>query len=126
MNYKGQVCSSPCQLHISQKCPEAVVKQTNLSPCFSNLNSLSLKEAFYELLDRAISSRFESNEHSQPLQSSENGARHVERCNRIFDSKDQATALQSSEKRLQHTRAKFDTSITKALKQDLEQDKEAF
>ena len=50
MNYKGQVCSSPCQLHISQKCPEAVVKQTNLSPCFSNLNSFSLTNKFLELL----------------------------------------------------------------------------
>jgi ADP-heptose:LPS heptosyltransferase len=50
MNYKGQVCSSPCHLHVSIKCPEAVVKQTNLSPCFSNLNSFSLTNKFLELL----------------------------------------------------------------------------
>jgi len=111
MNYKGQVCSSPCQLHISQKCPEAVVKQTNLSPCFSNLNSLSLKEAFYELLDRALSAHFNSKEQdksatvSLPRQSSENGYK-------------SATP--------RHTTVKFDTSLTKALKQDLEQEKEAF
>jgi ADP-heptose:LPS heptosyltransferase len=178
MNYKGQVCSSPCQLHISQKCPEAVVKQTNLSPCFSNLNSLSLKEAFYELLDRAVPAHFSSKEQAQPLQSFQNGARHTRAMQSHFSSKEHSQPLQSSEKGLQHTRAatthfsskehsqvlnssenglwhtraisshfgdreqaqalqssengarhttvKFDTSLTKALKQDLEQDKEAF
>ncbi len=50
MNYKGQVCSSPCHLHVSVRCPEAIVKQTNLSPCFSNLNSYSLISSFLELL----------------------------------------------------------------------------
>ncbi|GAB6077994.1 glycosyltransferase family 9 protein [Hydrogenobaculum acidophilum] len=50
MNYKGQVCASPCHLHVSTRCPEAVVKQTNLSPCFSNLNPYSLVESFFELL----------------------------------------------------------------------------
>ncbi|PMP90762.1 MAG: ADP-heptose--LPS heptosyltransferase [Hydrogenobaculum sp.] len=50
MNYKGQICSSPCHLHVSTRCPEAVVKQTNLSPCFSNLNSFSLTNKFLELL----------------------------------------------------------------------------
>jgi Probable transposase. len=49
--------------------------------------------------DRALSAHFNSKEHSQALKSSENG--------------------------LWHTTVKFDTSITKALKQDLEQDKEA-
>ncbi|MFP3254466.1 MAG: glycosyltransferase family 9 protein, partial [Hydrogenobaculum sp.] len=107
MNYKGQVCSSPCQLHISQKCPEAVVKQTNLSPCFSNLNSLSLKESFYELLDRAMRSRFNSKEQTMALNSSENGLQHTRTIESHFESKEHS-------------------SIIKALKQDLEQDKEAF
>ncbi len=52
MNYKGDVCSSPCQLHISLKCPEAVVKNTPLSPCFNNLNQSSLLKAFIELLEQ--------------------------------------------------------------------------
>jgi len=131
MNYKGQVCSSPCQLHISQKCPEAVVKQTSLSPCFSNLNSLSLKEAFYELLDRAMQSHFNANEQALPLQSSENGYKyatpqHTRAMKSHFDAKEHSQPLQSSENGLWHTTVKFDTSLTKALKQDLEQDKEAF
>ncbi|MFP3159249.1 MAG: glycosyltransferase family 9 protein [Hydrogenobaculum sp.] len=152
MNYKGQVCSSPCQLHISQKCPEAIVKQTNLSPCFSNLNSLSLKESFYELLDRVTMARFSSKEHLSALNSSENGARHTRAVSTHFDSNEHSQPLQSSENCLQHTRAamthfganeqaqplkssengarhttvKFDTSLTKVLKQDLEQEKEAF
>ncbi len=51
MNYKGQICSSPCQLHIAHRCPEAIVKNTNLSPCFSNLTAHSLVNAFLELLE---------------------------------------------------------------------------
>ncbi len=67
MNYKGQVCASPCHLHVSTRCPEAVVKQTNLSPCFSNLNSYSLLKSFFELL-KAINN---NNKYSHLLKSLE-------------------------------------------------------